>query len=93
MAGLGTELHCSESVKLQCSDIAELDCSDNVGPHPAVGARDYTSENGDAPSHYHGLHHLLPDSQASGYLPYRAQLHSLLTRSYSSRPQPPKRPG
>ena len=31
MAGLGTELHCSESVKLQCSDIAELDCSDNVG--------------------------------------------------------------
>ena len=84
MAGLhclGTELHCSDSV--------ELHCSDNVGPHPAVGARDHTGgENGDAPSHYdhyHALGHLLPDSQASGYLPCHAHLQSPLTSSYSSR--------
>ena len=61
-------------ILLGCTALtAELHCSDNVGPHPAVGARDYTGgEKGDASSHYdhyHTLGHLLPDSQASGYFP------------------------
>lgn len=91
MAGLhclGIELHCSESVELHCPHIAEPHCSDNVEPHWAVGAHDYTgAKDGDAPSRYdshHALDHLLPDFQVSGYLPYCANFHSLLTHFYSS---------